>query len=84
MLKVTRYIPVAEETLGGTPIEISRGLKMEPPPRPRAPATQPPRNANPKTLVKVYPSNLKSLSTKLIDPYFFLSACSLATPLVAK
>jgi hypothetical protein len=37
-----RYIPVAELTFGGTPIDIKYGLKITPPPRPNAPATNPP------------------------------------------
>ena len=39
------YIPVAVETEGGTPRLIISGLKMEPPPKPRAPPTQPPTKA---------------------------------------
>ncbi len=79
MLKVTRYIPVAEDTFGGTPIEIKSGLKMEPPPRPRAPATQPPRKDNVRTLKRVLPLNLRSLSTRLMEPYLYLRAYSAAT-----
>ena len=41
-----RYIPVEEDTEGGTPIERSKGLNMTPPPSPRAPDTQPPRMEN--------------------------------------
>jgi hypothetical protein len=39
------YIPVEVDTEGGTPKEIMSGLKIEPPPRPRAPETQPPTKA---------------------------------------
>jgi hypothetical protein len=40
------YIPVDEATLGGTPILSNKGLKIAPPPRPSAPDTHPPMNAN--------------------------------------
>lgn len=43
---IIRYIPVAEETFGGTPMPIKYGLKMTPPPRPSAPATKPPPKPN--------------------------------------
>jgi hypothetical protein len=39
------YIPVEVDTDGGTPSEIIKGLKIDPPPRPRAPLTHPPTNA---------------------------------------
>ena len=83
LLKVTRYMPVAEETFGGTPIDNSKGLNMDPPPSPSAPATQPPANAKKRTSQSVLPSNLKSLSTKFVLLNFFLSVCSLATILHA-
>jgi len=35
---------VAAETEGGTPISISKGLKILPPPRPKAPDIIPPKN----------------------------------------
>ena len=69
------YIPVADETDGGTPILKSKGLKIAPPPRPRAPDTQPPKNANITSLVTVFPSNVISLSHIPIS-YFNLRACS--------
>lgn len=53
--KVIIYIPVAEETCGGTPSPINNGLKITPPPNPRAPATQPPPKPSPKTVLKVFP-----------------------------
>ena len=84
LLNVTRYIPVADDTFGGTPIESSRGLKIDPPPSPSAPATQPPIKAKNSTIQSVFPSNFKSLSTRLIFWNFFLSICSLATNLQAK
>ena len=39
------YIAVEIATRGGTPIEIISGLKMELPPNPIAPLSQPPQNA---------------------------------------
>lgn len=69
------YIPVAEETLGGTPRLINSGLKITPPPRPSAPATHPPPNPRARTILKVLPSNIKSfldrltLSNSLLRPY---------------
>ena len=47
------YIPVADDTYGGTPKLKSNGLKTDPPPIPRAPEIQPPRNEK--------NNNLKSL-----------------------
>lgn len=37
------YIPVEEATFGGHPRLRSKGLKIEPPPSPRAPETHPPK-----------------------------------------
>ena len=56
------YIPVAEETLGGTPIDKNTGLKIAPPPRPRDPAANPPMKPN-KTKV------LQFLSVNLISDW---------------
>ncbi len=75
------YIPVPEDTEGGTPILKSKGLKMAPPPRPRAPDTQPPRVANITSLVTVFFVNLRSESTKPF-PTFSLSYYSLVTILI--
>ncbi len=55
------YIPVADETGGGTPKLKSKGLKIAPPPRPNAPETQPPIRANIKSLDKDCLVNLRSL-----------------------
>jgi len=41
------YIEVAVATEGGTPSPIKSGLKMFPPPMPRAPETHPPNNDQP-------------------------------------
>ena len=40
------YIPVEDATFGGRPSPSKSGLKIEPPPRPSAPDTQPPKNEN--------------------------------------
>lgn len=47
------YFPVADDTMGGTPMLIRMGLKIEPPPTPSAPATQPARNETPNSLMTV-------------------------------
>ena len=39
------YIPVEDATAGGTPMLNKSGLKIAPPPSPRAPDTQPPSKA---------------------------------------
>lgn len=46
---ITIYIPVLVDTKGGTPSYINIGLKIDPPPRPRAPDTNPPKNAKNKS-----------------------------------
>ena len=55
--KVIKYMPVADETFGGTPIDNRSGLKIVPPPNPRAPATQPPANPKISTLTRTCPKN---------------------------
>ena len=80
--KVIKYIPVADDTLGGTPMLNRRGLKMTPPPRPRAPATHPPPNPRHRTFLRTLPSKTRSDGTKLILPYFCFSAYSLAVNLI--
>jgi hypothetical protein len=67
---------VAEETFGGTPIEIRTGLKTVPPPRPRAPQTSPPKNETTTSLITVKPLNLRSLGTSPLL-YFYLRCYSL-------
>jgi hypothetical protein len=52
---IIMYIPVADDTAGGTPILKSSGLNIAPPPSPRAPETHPPRNAKITSLVTVLP-----------------------------
>lgn len=75
---VIKYIPVAEETLGGTPIYKRRGLKITPPPNPRAPATQPPPNPKQRTLNRTFPWNMRSLLTMLTPPHFLFKSYSKA------
>jgi|APSaa5957512535_1039671.scaffolds.fasta_scaffold55326_2 hypothetical protein len=76
------YIPVAEETFGGTPRLINSGLKITPPPSPRAPATHPPPKPRPRTILSVWPSKMRSLCAKLTLLNSFLSFYSYATNLV--
>ena len=54
-------MPVADDTFGGTPKLSNNGLNMAPPPNPKAPDTQPPRNANVTSFTTAYLSNLISL-----------------------
>mmetsp|Transcript_12568 Transcript_12568/g.17342 ORF Transcript_12568/g.17342 Transcript_12568/m.17342 type:complete len:204 (+) Transcript_12568:313-924(+) len=75
--KLTRYMPVADDTTGGTPRARSAGLKIAPPPRPRAPATQPPIKPINKTLTRVLPFILTSDGT-MLTLYFSFRAYSLA------
>lgn len=46
---------VAEDTVAGTPMLISIGLKTEPPPIPKAPETQPPTKDKTKSLIRTFP-----------------------------
>lgn len=62
---IIMYIPVADETGGGTPKLNKRGLKIAPPPKPRAPETQPPIKANISSLDNDYLVNLRSLFSNL-------------------
>ena len=50
---ITIYMPVAPLTTGETPISIKTGLKMLPPPCPKAPAMNPPKNEKNKRILKV-------------------------------
>ena len=79
---VIKYIPVAEDTLAGTPMESRSGLKITPPPRPRAPATHPPPNPRKSTFLRVLPLNNKSLSTLLMLLNFSFNLYSYAVNLV--
>ena len=77
------YIPVAEATEGGTPIESKRGLKIAPPPSPKAPEAQPPKNANITSLARICCLSLRSDGARP-KPTFCFSACSLLTFFIAK
>jgi hypothetical protein len=55
------YIPVDDATEGGTPILNRSGLKMAPPPKPKAPDTHPPRKANITNFITTDLTNLISL-----------------------
>ena len=59
------------------------GLKMTPPPRPRAPATKPPPKPSANTPFKTLPLKTRSLLTKFTFSYFYFKVCSLATSLTA-
>jgi len=61
VVNMTRYMPVDEETAGGIPMLSKTGLKIAPPPRPRAPDTQPPANATVTSLLTMSGENLRSL-----------------------
>ena len=50
--KIIMYIPELVATFGGTPKLISKGLKIKPPPNPRAPEIHPPNNENINIFVK--------------------------------
>ena len=74
---MTMYIPVAAETEGGKPISSSRGLKMLPPPRPKAPEIRPPINEKMRSGLKLC---LRRLSYSVCDfPALNFKACSLFT-----
>lgn len=49
------YIPLAEATFGGTPILNKSGLKIAPPPKPKAPETQPPMKEKPTSFARFEP-----------------------------
>lgn len=72
----TIYIAVEVATSGGTPIDIISGLKMELPPMPIAPLTQPPQNAKKSRKASWPPRQRISLGTRP-RPTFNFRACSL-------
>lgn len=76
------YIPVAEATEGKTPRLNRIGLKMAPPPRPRAPDMKPPMKAKTTSLKITEELNLRSLGAKP-TPSLFLSDYSLRLLLIA-
>lgn len=64
-------MPVDEDTPGGIPILSKTGLKMAPPPRPKAPETQPPAKAINTSLLITFGENLRSL-LEIPFPYLIL------------
>ena len=73
--KNTRYMLVAEETAGGIPMFNRIGLKIVPPPRPKAPEINPPTNPRVTNYITVFPVNLMSLST-MPRLYLIFKYCS--------
>ena len=59
--KSIMYIPVADATDGNTPRLNNSGLNIAPPPSPRDPLINPPRNANVTNLTRTNGSSLRSL-----------------------
>lgn len=72
------YFPVAEETLGGTPMLINTGLNTVPPPNPRAPQTRPPIKEISKSFTSTDPVNLRSDGARPLL-YFTFKLYSLLT-----
>jgi hypothetical protein len=60
------YIPEADATLGGTFRLRSSGLKIEPPPKPKAPATKPPSNEKTRMKARLLP--LRSITPSASPP----------------
>ena len=69
------YIPDEEATFGGTFMAKSNGLKMAPPPRPRAPQAHPPKN-DPATSLQVLVELSSITPSEIPSPKVFLSSCS--------
>lgn len=82
VVNMTRYIPVEPETDGGIPILKSTGLKMAPPPRPRAPETQPPTKPKRTSRLTISGASLRSL-LQMPRAYLILSFCSKLFLLIA-
>lgn len=75
------YMPVEDDTDGGTPILRSRGLKMTPPPRPRAPETHPPIKAKNTNFKMLDHRNSISPSTSPC-PYLIFNSYSFFTDFI--
>lgn len=75
-------MPVAEATVGGTPIDRSKGWKMMLPPRPRAPAMRPPQKEKTTSFVQL-PSRTTSQLPSLPPFAFIFKLCSYKRVLVA-
>ena len=71
----TKNIPVEPATFGCTPKVRNAGLQIDPPPRPKAPATNPPTKPIDTRLTSDLPSNPGSPSSQL-TLYLILSFCS--------
>jgi hypothetical protein len=69
------YIPEEDATFGGTFMANSNGLKMAPPPRPRAPQAHPPKN-DPATSLQVLVESSSITPSASPSPNAFLSSCS--------
>jgi hypothetical protein len=80
--KSIMYIPVAEATEGRTPRLNSKGLKIVPPPKPRAPDINPPKKAKNTNLRTTGTVSFRSLGARP-TPTKFLSAYSSLTLKVA-
>ena len=61
--KIIMYIPVDDDTFGGTPMLKRIGLNIAPAPKPKAPDTMPPKNARINNFRRVFLLKRKSLST---------------------
>lgn len=68
---IIMYIPVAELTLGDIPMPKRMGLKIEPPPNPRAPDTKPPPNPITTNLIVFELVNIMSDSTSPLFNFIF-------------
>lgn len=79
---IIMYIPVEEETEGGTPMLNKTGLNTAPPPRPRAPETQPPINPKVTIFITLDLSNLMSLEARPKPPNLALRSYSRMTFLI--
>ena len=79
--KSTRNMPVAPELFGCTPKASRAGLQIDPPPRPRAPATSPPIKPIRMMTTNALPCKITSPSRQL-TPYLtltFYSATAIRT-----
>lgn len=73
------YILVAVDTSGGTPNDIITGLKIDPPPRPRAPPIKPPNKAKNSKYVSYLPLYLMSEGTSPRPTFYFKAYSVLLT-----
>ena len=80
---IIMYMPVEDETEGGTPMLSNTGLNMAPPPSPKAPAAHPPIKAKSKSFRRFCQFIITSLSAKPF-PKLYFKCCSCLTVLIAK